>query len=245
MDEKNRENIEYELADIITGEPQVIPIGHKQFKLYPVTLAKIYLLKRHVVALSINKENLKINPTLEALRLVNEKRMTCCHILAIHTSPNTHKDLFCINKSAERHNVFMQMSDMDLATLLIAVLIEDNIDDVVEYLELDKELERMRKVMEVKDSKNTINFGGKSIFGSFIGPLKEMGYTDNEILYERPYSFLRLMIADKINSVYLTDEELAKLPALTASGKVMDGNDPNATGKVLSTLANRGLKIKQ
>ena len=82
----------------------------------------------------------------------------------------------------------------------------------------------MRKATSVKDNKNSLSFGGISVFGTFIQPLKELGYTDNEILYEKSYTFLRL--ADKVTSMYFSDDEYKKLPA---SVKESTGNAIKAT----------------
>lgn len=195
--------------------------------------------------LSIDNGFLAINPYMETLRLVCEYRKTCCEILAIHTTPNTYKD-FCNTLSmSSRRNVFSKMKDEDLATLLIHVLTSDKTASVMAYLGLDKERERMTKVLEAKDkSKGSFSFFGLSIFGSFIGQLKEMGYSDNEILYERGYTFLRLMVEDKVKTLYLSDEEQQRLPALSADKAVPDANDPTTTDRILSSLANRGIKMK-
>jgi hypothetical protein len=101
----------------------------------------------------------------------------------------------------------------------------------------------MGRISEAKKSKNSISVGGKTLLGSFIGQLKEMGYTDNEIRYELGYHYLQLMLADKMTSVYLTDEELSSLPE-ECGGNVLDGNDPESFGKLQSLLANRGVKMK-
>ena len=238
----DRKTIDYEIADVITGKPHEFTVGRKLFRIYPVTLAKTFALKRYMDLLSFNNDILKTNPYLESMRLVQEHRNCCCEILAIHTTPNTYKDLYNTQTIAYRRNVFEKMKDEDLATLFIHVLTSDKTDAIISHLKLDKEQERMRKVMEVKnkDNKNNISFGGLTIFGSFIGQLKEMGYSDNEILYERGYSFLRLMLADKMTSIYLTDEEQGKLPALTLTG--MDANDPVAARKIISNLEKRGIK---
>lgn len=243
MDEKR--NIEYEIADIISGRPYGFSVGKKPMCIYPVTLAKTFMLKRHMDELGIDKGNLMANPYLEAMRLVSEKKRTCCDIISVHTSPNTYRDLYNMQATAARRNLLGRMDDRDLATVLIHVLMSDKTDMVMRHLKLDKEQERMKRVMDVKrrDGKNNISFGGITIFGSFIGQLKEMGYSDSEILYERGYSFLRLMLADKMNTLYLSDEELAQLPALTAN--TMDANDPSSAGEVISKLSKMGIKQKQ
>lgn len=245
MTEKDEKNIEYYLADIITDEPHEFHIGRKVLRLYPVTLGKMTKLRRYMDALKINTDLLTTNPDAEVLRLVVNHREVCCGILAIHTAPNTYKDLFNMKARAERRNLLMKVGNADLAALLLTVLTSDRTAELMASLGIDKEQERMGRVMEVKrrHSKNSISFGGLSVFGSFIGQLKEIGYTDSEILYERGYSYLRLMLADKITSVYLSDEELKELSALDTGKDAMDANDPRSADKILGTLANRGLKI--
>lgn len=243
MDDRKKENIEYELADIITQKPHEIKVGRKLFRLYPVTLAKQFLLKRIMDGLSMNTSVLRKNPYMEALRLAETNRKVCCHILAIHATPNTCKDLHNSKAITERRNVFSKMTIEDIATLLIYVLTSDKTERMLHELGLDKEQKRMSEVMDIKrqNGKNNLTFGGLTIFGSFIGQLKELGYSDNEIIYEKGFTFLRLMLADKITSVYLTDEELQNV-STTAGGTLLDANDP-ASFEKLKSLSLRGVKF--
>lgn len=242
MDDKKKD-IEYELADIITQKPHEIKVGRKLFRLYPVTLAKQFLLKRIMDGLSMNTSVLRKNPYMEALRLAETNRKVCCHILAIHATPNTCKDLHNSKAITERRNVFSKMTIEDIATLLIYVLTSDKTGRMLHELGLDKEQKRMSEVMDIKrqNGKNNLTFGGLTIFGSFIGQLKELGYSDNEIIYEKGFTFLRLMLADKITSVYLTDGELQNV-STTAGGTLLDANDP-ASFEKLKSLSLRGVKF--
>ena len=144
----------------------------------------------------------------------------------------------------ERRNVFEKMRTEDVATMLVNVLTTDYTKDIIEYFGIDKEQKRLAVIMEIKrkNSKNNLSFGGLTIFGTFIGQLKEMGYTDDEIIYEKGYAYLRLMLADKITSVYLTDEELQDVPT-DSGGTMIDGNSPDAFEKLKTALAGRGLKF--
>lgn len=237
---------EYDIFDIIIGKPHVIYVGKKPICLYPVTFAKTILLKSYMTELSLNVDIINLNSQLEVHRLVVEKREVCCSILAIHSAPNTQKDLFNIKARAERTNVFMKMSDSDLAALLSYVLSSDKTHEAFKYLGLDKEQERLKEIMEIKKkSPNCMSFDGLSLFGTFIVQLKEMGFTHNEILYECGYTFLRLMLADKPTSIYLTDEEVEKIPALVADSGSMDANNPAMTEQILGRLANRGLTVNK
>lgn len=237
--------LEYYLAEVIIGRPNGITVGRKHFYLYPVTLAKMYLLTRQIENLGLNQEHLKVNPFLEAIRVVKQHRDVCCMILAYHTAPNTYKDLFDNRAITIRKNHFIkELTDDELARLIITVLTSDKTEELLQYLGLDKERERLRNVMAVKEKheKNMFTFNGKSVFGTFIGQLKEMGYTDNEILYERSYSFLRLMLADKVATVHLSDEEKQDLPT-TLGGTMLDGNDPNSREALKARLMQRGVKV--
>ena len=70
-----------------------------------------------------------------------------------------------------------------------------------------------------------------------------MGYSDNEILYERGYTFLRLMLADKVQQVILTDEERKDIPE-SMGGTYVDANDPKNTEKIMALLKNKGVESK-
>lgn len=240
MSEEEKKRIgrdEYDLADVIMGRPQEFKVGRKLFRLYPLTLAKALLLKRQTDVLGVNMEILKANPFLEALRVVRDHRQTCCTILAYHTAPNTRKDLFDSKSLATRRNCFdKNLDDVEIATLLISAL-DDKADRLVRHLGLDKEQERLKRVMEVKKKhdKNTVSFCGLSLFGAFINPLNDFHLTDEQIVFELPYTYLRLKLADKIQQVILSDDEKRELPP-DLGGDYVDANDPRNAGKVMAML---------
>jgi len=244
MEEMRNIDIEYELADVITAQPHEFTVGRKHYRLYPVTLAKTYLLRAYMQALSINQKNLLLNPYLETLRVVERNRRECCQILSIHTSPNNYRDLFCMKSRKDRVNTFMRMSREDLASLMMVVLTSDKTDVLMEGLGLTREHQRMRRVLSVKKASGSLNFGALTVFGAFIAPLKEMGYTDNEILYEKSYTFLRLMLADKMTSVIMSDEELNNL-SVEDGGRMIVGDNPQSADAVMKFARDHGVNFKQ
>ena len=237
--------IEIDLADAIIERVYPFTCGRKQFFIYPVTLGKMYLLQRLVEDLGINPDNLHINTNLEMLRLVNEKREKVCTIIAYHTC-KTKEQIHSPKIIKERSNILnKEATDDDLASLLIILLARDKTSLFMKHLGIDKETERLRKVCEYKDksSKNTLTFGGKSIYGSFIVPLLELGLSYDEIVWERSYTNLRLLLSDKVNSMYLTDDELNKIPTNLLDSKTgLDANDPKSAGKILAIFATKGIK---
>ena len=77
--------LELDIADTIIDRPKGFSVGRRHFYLYPVTLGKVYLQKRIVESLDINKELLIENPYAEALRLAESKKKECCLLLSYHT----------------------------------------------------------------------------------------------------------------------------------------------------------------
>ena len=246
MDMQNEADNRYELADVITEKPHEFTIGRKHYRLYPITLAKMFLLRGYIEGLSVNYRILSANPLLEALRIVEQHRELCCSIIAIHTTPNTYKDIYDLRAIKVRRNAFMKFGNNDLATLMVLVLSADKTEHLLNITGIADEQARLKKVMSVKKKrdKNSLTFGGLTLFGTFIAPLKELGYTDNEIIFEKGYTFLRLLLADKITTVMLTDEDRENL-YIGDGGTVIDGNEPGSFKKVRELMRKNGLKFKE
>lgn len=236
---------EQDLADVIMDRPHEFKVGRKPFRLYPVTLAKMLLLGRHVDGLGLDMGNLKLNPFLVAMRVVRDKREACCAILAYHTAPNTYEDLFDTKSITARSKFFAKsLSDDDLASLLLVAL-DDKTDRVLGHIGLDREHERLRRVMEVKSRHDRVSasFCGLSLFGTFIAPLMKLGYSEDEILYRRGYTHLRVRLADEVTQVMLTDDERKELPE-ELGGTRVDASDPRNAERILSMLASGGIGAK-
>lgn len=217
--------IESAFASIVTGQPHEFMIGGKRLCLWPVTLAKTLLCRRWIDALEMDAGILKSNPYVECLRLAETKSEEVAQLLAIHLAENTYKALHDSVGMSKRCNLLRRVKREHLAALLMTVLTDDRTEAVMEYFGMKAERMRMESVTKVKqESSNSITFGGLTIIGSFIVQLKELGFSTDEILYERSYSFLRLVLADKVTSVYLSDEELERLPQ-GSGGRLLDGEN--------------------
>lgn len=235
------------LSSVILDMPSPFRVKGKLLHLYPLTLAKVLLMEPYLSSLGIDNGLLLTNPMMEAVRLVESSRESCTAILAISTCPNTRRDLHDWKEMEQRKKVLARLSDGDMATLLVLALTSDKTDVLIHGLGLDAERERMSRVMAVKsgdaDGSHTLAFGGRSLFGTFIGRLKEMGYDDDEIIFRRGYSYLRLMLADKVSTIHLTKEERNRL-GTADGGTVMDGNDPGAIAELEQWLKKKGMKIR-
>lgn len=241
----NKFNIEQCLTDVILDKPFDFGVGDRDFCLYPLTLAKKLLLQGQIERLALDMDILKKNPYLEALRVAHENKAVCCEILAYQTAPNTKADFYDTKSIDRRKKFFMaDMGEEDVATLLVVILTSDKTEQLTVYLGLDKERERMNLIMKIKHKhgKNNVMFGGKSLFGSFIGQLKEMGYTDDQIRFELGYTYLSMMLADKVTSIYLSDEELKEIPT-DMGGAMIDANNPAMKSAVMNMFKQSGVKV--
>lgn len=224
------EEIEQYIADALIGKSYPFSVEERHFALYPVTLGKLFLTQRMVKNMEVNDTILRQDISLEALRLAKEKREECLTLIYYHIS-KTKEEVFDVVRMNETKAFFDEnMSDEDIASLLIMILTADKTEEFFEHLGIKEEQRRLNAVMRVKKSKNSVTFGGKSQFGLLLDTACERyGWTKDYVVWEVDYASLRLMIADKINSVFLSDEEVKRVPAWALNGEedVIKGDKEN------------------
>lgn len=220
-------SIENGLADIIMERPFGFKVGERQFYLYPMTLGKSYLLSRIIESLDVNKDLLSSNPYAEAIRLCSLNKENVVRIIVYNTLNSKH-DIFNDELVNERMKFFTDNLDAkELAELLSIVLSSDDIGKYTRYLGIDRDRKSLEKVMSVKgENKNNIDFFGKSIMGTLIIPACEkLNMTPSQIVWDISISFLRLLMADCVTSVYLTDDERKKVH-ISSDRNFISGDDP-------------------
>lgn len=220
-------SIENGLADIIMERPFGFKVGERQFYLYPMTLGKSYLLSRIIESLDVNKDLLSSNPYAEAIRLCSLNKESVVRIIVYNTLNSKH-DIFNDELVNERMKFFTDNLDAkELAELLSIVLSSDDIGKYTKYLGIDRDRKSLEKVMSVKgENKNNIDFFGKSIMGTLIIPACEkLNMTPSQIVWDISISFLRLLMADCVTSVYLTDDERKKIH-ISSDRNFISGDDP-------------------
>lgn len=220
-------SIENGLADIIMERPFGFKVGERQFYLYPMTLGKSYLLSRIIESLDVNKNLLSSNPYAEAIRLCSLNKDSVVRIIVYNTL-NSKQDIFNDELVNERIKFFADSLDAkELAELLSIVLSSDDIGKYTKYLGIDRDRKSLEKVMHIKgENKNNIDFFGKSIMGTLIIPACEkLNMTPSQIVWDISISFLRLLMADCVTSVYLTDDERKKLH-ISSDRNFINGDDP-------------------
>ena len=236
--------IDMNIEDALIEKPYPFSIeseGHEErhFLLYPVTLGKLHLLKRHMENLDISVENIKANPHLEALRIVSLHRDEVCKVITYHTMKRK-RDVFdfeLVSKTAKF--IGDNTDDEDLATILIFLLSRDDVSSFKAHLGIANENDRMSRVMEAKrraqKSQNDYQFGGKSVYGTLIDQACERyGWSYDYVVWGISLVNLQLMLADKVQSIYLSDDEKKYVsPIMLASDvNVINADDPANADKI-------------
>lgn len=236
LDEKKQ--MEMNLADTIIDRPHGFSVGGHHFYLYPVPLGKMYLLSRLIDELDLNTETIKLNPYIETLRIATQCKELCSRILTYHTI-HTKAKIFDNEFVEKRTKWFVDnLSIEDLATLMVMVLTSDKTEIFMKFLQIDKEQERMKRVMDVKDNKCTFNFGGMSVYGTLIDAACERyHWTFDYVMWEISYTNLKLMLADAQKQVYLSEEERKRVKGVSS-----DRNRIKASDKEMAWAAIRSEK---
>nr|WP_302831799.1 hypothetical protein [uncultured Bacteroides sp.] len=209
---ENKERIEMDIADSVMERPVGFNIGSRSFFIYPPTLGKTYLLARLFKELDANQQIVATNPYMEAIRLCNTKKDIVCRILSYSTF-NRKKDIFNNTKIAERDDFFCKNLDLEeLATLLVLILTSDNLETYINHFGIDKERKERKRIADIKKDNGSITFGGNSVYGTLIDfACQRYGWTMDYVVWGISHTNLRMLMADAINTIYLSTEERKQL----------------------------------
>ena len=228
---------DYEVQDAIMERPSIFRIDGKTFYLYPITLGKMLLLQRIMEQVKVNNDNLRRDASLEWLRVVKEKKEQCCNLLSYFTARNDYYSVFDNEAFEERKELFMRQEDSDIASFMVFILSLDKTAKFIKHLGIDVEQRNMRKVMKVKEGsdKNSYSFGGVSLYGYLLDTAMERyKMTKRQLVWEIDYASLKLLLADKVSTVYVTDDERKKIH-ITKDRTKVNGDDKEALMRVIQS----------
>lgn len=225
--------LQMDIADAVIDRPKGFSVGRRHFCLYPLTLGKMYLTQRVMQNLGVDYGNLKVNPYAEALRLANTKRDDCLALIAYHSLKDK-EQVLNTRTVATRKGIFgKELDESDIATLLMMCIMSDRTHEFIHELGIDKELQRMNEVLKAKQSNNTFQFGGKSVYGTLIdNACERYGWTFDYVVWGISYTNLQMLLKDSVKSVYLTDDEMKKC-GIRNKRNIIDGNDQEAMMEVI------------
>lgn len=211
--------------------------GKGNFKLYPSTIGKNYLLSRQMDSLGIDVNVMRMNPYAESYRLCCTNTDTVCSILAYHTFTRK-DDILDSWLIRERASLLSSSLDKDeMATLFMAAITRDDVPSYIRCLGLDREHDKRRRVIESKKAGScNVDFCGKSIYGTMIDwACQRYGWTFDYVVWGISYVNLQMLMADAITSVYLSQEERMKLRVF-GKGEVIDAGDPKNRDRIKEML---------
>jgi len=209
----DKDNLNEALADAVMDRPREFFIDTERFEQWSPSLGMSLMLERHLSALGIDNKILAKNPAMEAMRLISAKRIEVCRILAIlSTRDRRHLDR---SEWIERRAQFFSKNipDEDIAKLLLMALIEPKAETLISLSGIAKEQEEQSRIARHKNREgHTLSFGGKTIYGTLIdSACSKYGWTKQYVVWGIDLPSLRMMLADSVNSVYLSDEEMKAL----------------------------------
>lgn len=225
------------IADSVIGRQIEFSLGGRRFCIYPFTLGKTIVLNRLLKDVELNDQILAVNPFVEALRIAEQARDIACRLIAYMTC-NGKDEVMNSELVNERAKLFAEgMDNEDIATLLLHYMTSDRTDQFAKHIGLDKDAERKSKVMSAKSEgdKNNYTFGGLSIFGTLIDWAAERyGWTKDYIVWGIDYTSLKMMQADAISSIYVTDDERKRLHISNDRNRV-NGDDKAAVKQFINS----------
>lgn len=209
---EDKEYIEMNITDAIIERPFGFSVGGYKLFLYPITLGKIFLLSRLLNELDINDRIMSSNPYVEALRLCETKKDVVCRILSYHTFKRK-IDIFDETKVDRRMKLFADsLNEEELATLLVLVISGDNTELFFKHLDIDKDIQARKKISTIREDKGCLTFGGHSAYGALVDPAcQRYGWTMDYVVWGISYSSLKMLFADKMETISLNAEEMKKL----------------------------------
>ena len=231
----NNEYIELDIADAIMERPYSFTIDERHFFLYQPTLGHLYMIHPILDGMGVNESMLSHNPYEEALRLCMADVDRVCRVVAYLTIKRPTL-LFKDSYVQERMEYLKaNLTVEDLAQLFILALTFDKTQEFMEHLGIDREQRDKERVMKAKDDNgNTYMFGGKSTYGTLLASAcSQLGLTPRQAVWDISYVNLKMMLADNITSVYLTDEE-KKRCRLPNDRTFISGDDAGNMDKIMA-----------
>lgn len=228
-------NIDEEITEALLERPYGFTINNKRYYLYPVTLGKSILLSRLMRKLDIDAELLAKNPSLEALRVVSAHKDVAILIITYCTAKDR-QEVFDSARIEKCQSCFSEnLSDEEIAQLLLIIYQYDKTASFIRHLGLDRDQKEQAKISKLKNKNgNTVMFGGKSIYGSLISvACEKYGWTLDYVVWGISLVNLRMMLADSVNSIYLSDDE-KKSARLTVGQEIVNMDNPDNWAKIKS-----------
>ena len=235
-----QEDIAQLMTDAILEKPITFTLDGRYYYIYPPSLGTSMLSADLLKELRFDRQLLAINQQYEMLRLCTEQKEIVRRIIAIH-SFQRRSDAVHEEKVLQRLKDLAPLDAAELSTILLAIMNWHGWQDkLTKHIGLDKERDQRQKIHRIKeDDSSSLTFGGNSLYGSLLDYAAERyGWELGYILWGISAINLNMMLADSIQSVYLTEEERKKVH-IPRKGRVIRADDPKNQALVERFLAGK------
>lgn len=213
MQDKDAKILNEALADAVMDRPREFFIGRKRYCLWSPTLGVSLMLERHMQSIGIDTELMSSNPSIEILRLVHEKRYEICYILAI-LSFRSFIELSNGNTLERRAKTFAKsLTDDEIAQLVLVGLGNIDATQMIKLSGIEAERQEQSRISEIKNKDgHTKVFGGRTMYGALIdAACRAYGWSKEYVVWGIDLTSLRMMLADKVDSIYMSDDDMKQL----------------------------------
>lgn len=223
-----------EISDVMIERPVSFSIKGKHYSVFPATLGKLELNYRLAEVIGLSKSISKTNILKVVTKASFSHRDDCLRMIAYATLPGDE----CLdeNKVQKRLKELKRIDNADIASLLFVILTQDRTKKIEKHFLIDKENERLQKVVKFKKKdKSSLSFGGRSVWGTLIdAACQRYGWSYQYVLWGISFTNLQLMLSDQIRDVFLTKEERKSL-RLSDDDIVIDANDVSLLNQFIKT----------
>lgn len=225
----------YELIDAVIERPVSFSVGKEQMFLYPASLGKMYIVAKILDSLNVSSLAILEDAFTEAARLCRYKREDAIRLIAFYTV-NKKEDHFDNSLIQNRCSVLSSLDNEELATLLMVVLTQDSSEHFIKEYGIDKEKQTVQRIIKYKNEKGNLSFGGRTVYGTLIDSACERyGWSFEYVVWGISYTNLRMITADSVVSMYLSNEDMKKLH-ISADREVIDASDPKNFERIRKML---------
>lgn len=221
-------------TDILLERRHEFTVHGRYFTLYQPSLGITTMIKASLEGIGIDLNEMMVEPTVYLLPIVEKRPLDCCRIIALSACATRAEAQSSKHVNVIARHLRKWLSSAEIISLLLISIGNNRVGEWLNQSGIAKENERMRSVSACrKDGSPT--FGGKTIFGQVIDPAMERyGWTYEYTVWGISYAALTTLLADRVTSIMLTDEERKKVPKhLIDTGERISGDDPANIEKMM------------
>lgn len=210
----DRMTAEY-IDDAVMEVPRGFTIGGEQLCLYPPTLGATIMEGRILAELGLNVQSILRDPYRRAVALMADGRLRSgVAAMLTHATCRSKEEHFDNGLIVRRRTLIEKLPDKDMASLFIIRLRQDRTAEMMSGSGLDAEAEDRSRVARIKADGNTLTFGGDTPFGRVLdAACSRYGWTVEYAVWGVSWSALRMMLADSISTVYMSDKDIKRYRA--------------------------------